>query len=981
MTQLDPKPVLQQKNQKAHTVTIDSRIDDPTETEATRYSGTSMSAQIPNINITLINFQSAKNKDIAILNILAEEDPDVLLGTETWLSDSDITTSFFPSNYNYYRSDRDGRGGGVIIGVKKNLKSYGLPKPVCAEETECVMCVVEINQNQKILFGSVYRPNQNTTQCFPDLNSWLNTYDGKNMEIIIGGDFNMPNVSWENGIPQTKKNEQNQDLMLMMDKFHLKQCVIEDTRITGESSSLLDLMFTNKPEKMYTKVVDGLSDHKIVSCTYLVESINKIKSKKIKIYNYSKASGDIMQFMEDRWLDFQFQADLRDVEENWEIYKKDLLTAVEKFVPYKLVSKKNIKPWITLDIKKMIKKKKKLARLAKNNQVCNYHTKMSILSENIKKSLEESKNKYLLKLTTKNSRQLWSYVNAHRKEITSVPAITVNDEIIQDNYEKANILNRTFEKSFTTQQDGNLPDFEYRTNEKSPPLNFTYDGVLDQILKMNVKKGGGSDNITPAMLRLTAPISAHYLQYIFQKSLENSIVPADWRSAIIKPIPKGGSRFKPENYRPISLTSVVSKLFEHIIISHMLKHLNKLDLLSRNQFGFRKGSSTELLLIKLTNYISKHIQSGGLIDLIALDFSKAFDKVTHLLLCHKLERYGFSMDIVRWFKAFLTGRTQRVEIDGVLSDEINVTSGVPQGSVCGPVLFIIYLNDIADNLESENVSFADDGTIYRAISNIEDQKILQEDLTKIQQWCQIWMMELNAQKTVYCQMSRSKNKQVKPFAYKINDQNLKEVKEIKILGVTLTNDLRWDPHIDKICAKANQALYLAARITGKCETEVKLTAYRSLVRPHMEYSAAVWDPFTSKQVDSIESVQRRAVRNILNNYSREVCVTSMRNTLGLKSLEIRRKIKRLGIFYNIYNNNSSLRRDDYIAKPDYLSRKDHKNKVKRITAGTKYFENSFFPRTIVEWNQLPESIVDQPTVKKFYHACKTYFENNTCNRH
>ena len=257
-------------------------------------------------------------------------------------------------------------------------------------------------------------------------------------------------------------------------------------------------------------------------------------------------------------------------------------------------------------------------------------------------------------------------------------------------------------------------------------------------------KACGPDQICGRVLKETADIISPFLKVLFQSSLDFGVIPVDWRSANIMPLFKQGNQQEPSNYRPISLTSIVSKLFEQIINSNIMKHLEANNILSEQQYGFRHSHSCDTLLITLLHDLSHCYDAGIQIDLIFTDFAKAFDTVPHQRLLYKLEWYGIKRNIKNWIFSFLNNRTQRIVLDGVSSPECSVLSGVPQGTVLGPTLFSIYINDLPETILYSSVKlFADDCILYKAIRTPDDVKKLQVDLSTFQDWQQKWLMKLN----------------------------------------------------------------------------------------------------------------------------------------------------------------------------------------------------------------------------------------------
>ena len=239
------------------------------------------------------------------------------------------------------------------------------------------------------------------------------------------------------------------------------------------------------------------------------------------------------------------------------------------------------------------------------------------------------------------------------------------------------------------------------------------------------------------------------LTLIYQATLKQRMIPADWKKALVAPIFKKGARTCPANYRPISLTCIPCKILEHIIYSHIFKHLNAHNILCQEQHGFRKYHSCESQLITTIDDIATHVDSGAQIDAILLDFSKAFDKVPHQRLLAKLAHYGVQGMLLDWIQDFLSIRSQTVVLNNASSDPTKVLSGVPQGSVLGPLLFLLYINDLPRHVSSKAKLYADDTLLYRVINTPNDISILQVDLNSLSQWAQKWQMTFNASKCAH----------------------------------------------------------------------------------------------------------------------------------------------------------------------------------------------------------------------------------------
>ena len=333
-------------------------------------------------------------------------------------------------------------------------------------------------------------------------------------------------------------------------------------------------------------------------------------------------------------------------------------------------------------------------------------------------------------------------------------------------------------------------------------------------------------------------------------------------------------------------------------------------------------------------------------DVIIMDFSKAFDKVSHNRLLYKLEKYGITGDTLLWIRAFLNNRQQCVVVDGERSEFTPVLSGVPQGSVIGPILFLVYINDLPDNIRSTVRLFADDTIIYLAVTSDVSCKQLEMDLDALQEWEITWRMEFNTTKCEVMRISRSK--QQIQHTYYLHGDPLTEVKQTKYLGVHISHDLKWNKHINDITAKANRSLGFLKRNLRINSPSLKAKAYQGLVRPKLEYCASVWDPRPR--------VQSRAARWFLRRYGRTDSVTAMREELGWRSLEQRRADSRLTTLFKITRGLLSVDTKGLLRPVTRQTRRTHAESFIPLCTPTTSEHLSFFPRTIIQWNNLPASM-------------------------
>ena len=347
------------------------------------------------------------------------------------------------------------------------------------------------------------------------------------------------------------------------------------------------------------------------------------------------------------------------------------------------------------------------------------------------------------------SKNFWKYVKNLRKDRVGVSPLKVNGKVLDlDGAEKADALNNQFYSVFTNGDLTNLPLADLEPHTSMSDISFSIDGIVNLLQCLDVNKSPGPDGIPPVVLKTCALEFAPILQVIFTQSITTNSIPDDWLLANVVPVFKKGERSLPSNYRPISLTSICCKLMEHVLYTSMMNHLTQCGILSEQQYGFRQGHSCKTQLINVVEDVQRALDQQKQVDPIMLDFRKAFDTVPHQRLLCKLKKYGIGGQVLEWISLWLTNRLQRVTVDGAASKWVRVKSGVPQGTVLGPLLFLIYINDIGFGVSSTLRLFADDCILYRVIDSPRDSEILQQDLNLITQWCKCWQMRLNVDKCV-----------------------------------------------------------------------------------------------------------------------------------------------------------------------------------------------------------------------------------------
>ena len=499
------------------------------------------------------------------------------------------------------------------------------------------------------------------------------------------------------------------------------------------------------------------------------------------------------------------------------------------------------------------------------------------------------------------------YVNSKTKVRTGIGELQVDGVISISDEEKASTLNKYFSSVYTKEDTTRIPTCEnHAVRTPCPRIQLSRDDVYRELQALNPTKSAGPDNLYPIVLKETASTIAGPLLRIFQLSLDTGEVPAAWQRANVTPIFKKGNRKEPGNYRPISLKCICCKVLEKFIRQTMVNHMAENDLLTNDQHGFWSGRSCTTQLLSVIETWTDQLEKGIDIDALYFDFSKAFDTVPHRRLLSKLESYKVSQQITDWVEAYLSNRKQRVLVNGTRSEWEAVSSGVPQGSVLGPVLFLIYINDLPKEVKNCIRLFADDTKLYRTVTTDLDCLSLQQDIDNIEEWASKWQLKFHPKK---CKTMRIGDKYPKyNYTMTAEDGTIVQLEETvveKDLGVVVDN---------------------------------KLT------------------------LDAVERVQRRATKTVPGIST--MTYPDRLQTLRLPSLVYRRArgdmIETYKYLHNVYDvDNEWLRRDSSTRT------RGHSMKLEKRRCSSTMRQHCFSNRVIKNWNSLPESVISSPSVNSF----------------
>ena len=704
------------------------------------------------ITTVITNANSLKGKKLEIAGLLETTKPHILIVTETKLHSRIHSTELLPENYSVIRRDRNSKGGGVLIAISNELDGYELD---IACETESVYICLHSGNMPATLVGAIYSPPDRKksylTNVLAEMKKVITTTQPAH--TIIGGDFNLPGINWNDmrAPPRTPHRKQASLLLGTLEELHLHQMVHFPTRKTNT----LDLLLTDAPN-LVNRVhkAPGLSDHDTVIIEHqLKATVNKKEPRSVPLYhkaNWEDIKKRIKEFSTD-----YFTANAtsrRSLNANWDEIRSCISDCTRNLIPQKKIGTRFHLPYITPQIKRKIRKRQRIFQRAKKRNKQKDWDYCRNLKREIKRDLDEAYNSYIKNILNMDEdkpgmmKRFYRFIKSLRQDSFGVSTLRANGRVAATSEEKANMCNKQFHSVFTPRSDPSraLPKPDGPTLPRMSDIHITEPGIEKLLRNLNPSKATGPDEIPARVLKECAAALAPVIADLFQQSLDEGAVPNDWKSQNVHPIfKKVWTKSDPANYRPVALTAILCKQLEHCVSSNLYAHLDYYRWIKCYQHGFRRKLSTVIQLLTAVTDLFNAMAEGTRTDSIILDFSKAFDKVDLELLLTKLHHVGVDGNLLRWMRSFLTGRIQRVCIDGAASSPCDVTSGVPQGSVLGTLLFIIYINDIGAHISpgTHMRLFADDALLYRHTDTFDDHITLQKDLDHLMDWAETWRMD------------------------------------------------------------------------------------------------------------------------------------------------------------------------------------------------------------------------------------------------
>lgn len=928
------------------------------------------------------------NKRSELTHILTLEHPDIVLISEVLpknfnfaIQRVEVEMNGYMCFSNCFDSDISGRRG-IIIYVKAELGAQEIS--MTSEQKAAIESVwIEINlkDKEKLLAGCVYRSPSSTFENTKMLYQTVLDLTKDKAYVLVTGDFNQPDVDWVN--ETALGNKATAFMEFFRDSF-LHQHVKSPTHYRGDQNpTLIDLVMSSE-ENMVTNLTHeapiGKSHHHVLKfdfvCSTTASNINKGQR-----YNYRMADFDkLRKCVENSKLMNKIQD--KNLTEVWNSIKETIETATEECVPKissrPLVGKRKTPVWWSETTKTKICKKReayrKYLQTLDNGDYLRYAKARNQAKTACRKAIQDHE-KSIARDAKRNPKAFFAYAKSKMKVKEGLADLKDSDgNTISSDKEKANLLNAFFCSVFTNERMQDIPNCtKPKVNSSLKDITFTYEMVLEKLKNLDPSKSPGPDGLHPCILKELAKQLAEPVAFLFNKSLSEGKLPNIWKDANVTPLFKKGEKYKTSNYRPVSLTCVLCKVMESLIRDRLVDYLIEQELLSEFQHGFiAKRSCTTNLLVALDAW-TKYLDTNVPVDAVYLDFAKAFDSVPHQRLIRKLESYGVNSQLLAWISDFLLGRRQRVKVNGCFSEWAPVSSGVPQGSCLGPVLFVVFINDLPDVVSSMCQMYADDTKVFSRADSDDFTAQLQRDLDNLVNWADKWQLRFNADKCHILHLGHNNPHHEYRMRKHDTDETvlLQVVEEEKDLGVLVDQDLKFSKHVESQVNKANKILGLIRRSFTHLDKDSMRRLFTALVRPHLEFSNVVWAPRFQKDKVLIENVLRRATKIIPGfrnlNYEQRL------RKIGLPSMQYRRDrgdmIEAYKYTHDMYFANKELLHLDSSS-----TTRGHKLKLCKERCSHNLRQNFFSIRVVNKWNQLPEDVVDAPSLLTFKCRLDAFYE-------
>ena len=796
---------------------------------------------------------------------------DVIAITETWFCENTVPSVFNIKDYDLYYVSRNGsKGGGVALYVKSTLKSKKIEnKSFCVEENfECVTVELSLESSKNVIVSCIYRkPGTILDNFIENLEELYSRV--KNEVVYICGDFNIDLLKQDTHVP-------TKHFLDTMFTLGLCPLISKPSRITSHSATLIDNIFTNemKHENISGLIINEITDHLPVFTVYGCK-IRRNKEQPV-VYNRKVDAESITLLI--RELEMQSWEEMyaqEDVNSSYEAFLRTFKSLLDKHCP---MSVKHIKkgakqkPWLTKGLINACRKKNAMYVKYVRSKLQIDEQKYKVYKNKLLRILKNAERLYYNEQLMKqknNMKETWRILNEVIRGTSvsrNIPDTFLrNKEEIQNKKDIADGFNDFFvnvgpnlasgiQKPVNVKVEDYLPDSNVGTMYLDP---VDESEILNTVRAFGKKASLDCDGVNMSLIKDVIVPIAKPVAHICNLSFSSGVFPDLMKVAKVVPLFKSGKNNMFTNYRPVSLLPQFSKILEKLFNKRLDLFLNKHNILSENQYGFRKNRSTSLALIELVEHLTQSLDEHKHTIGVFIDLKKAFDTIDHKILLEKLYHYGFRGVSNDWIKSYLGQRKQYVRLENHESDCMEIKCGVPQGSILGPKLFIIYINDlcrVSNNLKY--ILFADDTNIFCSGHDIEklSEKVTSE-LRKMKDWFAVNKLSLNVSKTNYMLFTNSKCST--DIQIQICNTDIERVNATKFLGVLIDDKLTWKNHIELVKSKVSRSVFLLNRAKHVLNYSAMLTLYNSIVLPYLTYCCELWGSTYKSRLNSLVLVQKK----------------------------------------------------------------------------------------------------------------------------
>ena len=905
------------------------------------------------VTILFTNCRSVCNKRDELREYLSSlvTKPTLLSLTETWTNDTISNEELFIPGYHLKaRQDRydtiGGRGGGILVYVLEGISACVDRVEECKQVNESICVRLETKQGPIFIY-SIYRSPNTTEENTKNLLTLLDS--NSSTRSIFCGDFNF-HIDWEKHSSDTASGR---NFLECLEESFLHQFVDFPTRGTNTLDLILAQENTVRDVKSEGKLGD--SDHDMISFRLNSKVISNNSVQYVPNYSRANFFSIKSELRERNWaLDLQFM----NVQQAWDHFTKTIKALLRQYVPMVHRRSRNRPVWSSPASRKAVTRKQQLWREYKQGKIDFDSYKVAERKAKLEiRMAKKNFEKLAASELNTNPRKFYAYLNTKNKNTAIGPLSDGRGNICHDPLVMANIFNRTFASVFEAGSNDNIHQAKVFGNDEQEELSdivISKEIILKKLQCLKAHSAPGFDGIHPKLLKICSQEVSEPLTIIFQKSLNEGRLPTDWKCTNISPLFKKGSRESPENYRPINCLSVPGKLMEQVIKDQLLTHLETNKLITNAQHGFRPGRSVTTGLLQYWDNVTAANEDGLPFDVLMTDFQKAFDKVPFKKMLTKLESHGVKGKVLNWIEDWMNERFQRVVLNGYASDWLKVTSSVVQGSVLGPILFLVFINDLDEaikNADSQTLvfKFADDTKLGRIVNSVDDSRAFQAAIDGLVDWCHEWGMSLHPQKCKMLHFGRT----TQQTCYKIDDKPVETSNSERDLGVTISTDFKFTQHVKKITAKANAVLARIKRTVLYRDRNIFPKLFMTYVRPILESSIPVWN--TSMRGDSmkIEKVQRRALKCIAGLADKTY--EERLHACGMQTLEERRNKLDLVETYKVLNSNMEMKSNFHYVHNRHVRETRSSDQCLLVPPKCKTRARSefFANRVVNNWNKLP----------------------------